>query len=230
MNQDNKRTVKELILFAVAFIPLLFTIFSYGKLPASIPTHWNTAGEVDGWTTKGIVYLLMMSLPIFFNILLLFAPKLDAQRADAIMKSRIYFVIRASIIAVLSVVLAISVYAGLGHEVPISTIISLMMGIVFLMVAHYLPMTPYNYFVSFRNPWTLYSKEIWKKTHVFAGRMFFLVGIYMLLSKQIFPVENVVSQFMWIVCMMLCCFAPIFYAMFLYQKEIGKGKAKAKRK
>ncbi len=230
MNDDNKRLVREIILFAIAFIPLLYTVISYGKLPESIPTHWNTAGEVDGWTPKGILYLLMMSLPVFFHILLLFAPKLDAQRAEAMMKSSIYFLIRATIVGVLSVILAVSTYAALGHDIPMSTIVSLVMGIMFLMVAYYLPRIPYNYFVAFRNPWTLYSKEIWKKTHSFAGTMFFLVGVYMLLSRQLFPKENIISQAMWVVCMMLCCFAPILYSMHLYQKEVNGGKKKHKKK
>ncbi|MCI8336317.1 MAG: DUF1648 domain-containing protein [Peptococcaceae bacterium] len=230
MNEHNKRLMREIILFAIAFIPLLYVVISYGKLPESIPTHWNTAGDVDGWTPKGMLYLLMMSVPVFFNILLLFVPKLDAGRAEAIMKSSIYYLIRATLVGVLDIVLAVSTYAALGHDIPMSTIISLVMGIMFLMVAYYLPRIPYNYFVGFRNPWTLYSKEIWKKTHSFAGTAFFLVGVYMLLSKQIFTKENVISQSMWIICMLLCCFAPIFYSMYLYQKEVNGGKKKQKKK
>ena len=202
----------------------------YNKLPESIPTHWNTAGDVDGWTTKGILYLLMLSLPVLFNIVLLYAPKVDPQRADVMMKSSIYFLIRGSIVSVLSVMLAVSIYIALGHDVPMSTLVSLIIGIMFLMISYYLPRIPYNYFVAYRNPWTLYSKEIWKKTHSFAGTIFFLVGVYMLLSKQLFPKENVITQFMWIVCMMLCCFAPIIYSMYLYQKEVNGGKRPKKNK
>ena len=230
MNANNKRLMREIILLIIAFIPLLYAVVCYGKLPESVPTHWNIAGEVDGWMKKGILYLLMMSLPVFFHILLQFAPKLDAQRAEAMMKSSIYYLIRATIVGVLSLMLGVSTYAALGHDVPMSSIISLVMGIMFLMVAYYLPRIPYNYFVAFRNPWTLYSKEIWKKTHSFAGTVFFLVGVYMLLSKQLFSKESFLTQIIWIVCMMLCCFAPIIYSMYLYQKEVNGGKKKKVKK
>lgn len=226
MKRDNESMIRELFLFIVALIPLLYTIFSYGNLPDMIPIHWTNSGEVDDWTAKGIGYLLMMSLPVFMNILLLFAPKLDAQRAEAMMKSDIYFMVRVGIIGILAAILTVSVYAALGHDVPMATIVALVMGIVFLMIAQYVPKIPYNYFISFRNPWTLYNKTIWKKTHVFAGRIFFLVGVYMLLSPQIFPEENIVSQFMWIFLIFLCCFSPTFYSMYLYRKEVGTTRKK----
>ena len=41
-----------LITSLVQLLPVLVGLILWDQLPAQIPTHWNTVGEVDGWSSK----------------------------------------------------------------------------------------------------------------------------------------------------------------------------------
>ncbi len=65
--EDEKRTVWDLIGAVSYFGSVLFLVVVWELLPASVPAHFNAAGEVDRWGSKGELLLLpMMGAFIFF--------------------------------------------------------------------------------------------------------------------------------------------------------------------
>lgn len=51
---------------------LIYVIVTYPTLPDTIPTHFNAAGEADGWGGKGSIFILpfvaiVMFIPLYFT-------------------------------------------------------------------------------------------------------------------------------------------------------------------
>ena len=59
-----KKNWKVLIVTSLMILlPILAGIILWNQLPERVPTHWNAAGEIDGWSSKGFaVFGLPLSL------------------------------------------------------------------------------------------------------------------------------------------------------------------------
>jgi uncharacterized membrane protein len=62
----------EAVLLAGLVIAVALTVWQYPQLPERIPTHWNAAGQADGWQSKSPWPLLSMLLTMgFMHVLFL---------------------------------------------------------------------------------------------------------------------------------------------------------------
>ncbi|WP_456440461.1 DUF1648 domain-containing protein [Psychroserpens sp.] len=50
--------VLDLISATLLILLIVFTVISYTELPDTIPSHFNAAGEVDGYSGKSMIWLL----------------------------------------------------------------------------------------------------------------------------------------------------------------------------
>ena len=50
MLKKNKTLV--IIVSIVTLLPILAGVILWNQLPEQMPTHWNAAGEIDGWSSK----------------------------------------------------------------------------------------------------------------------------------------------------------------------------------
>ncbi|NCA81026.1 MAG: DUF1648 domain-containing protein [Sphingobacteriia bacterium] len=67
-----KYTVPQIIFEVIGAILLIalfvFLGIKYGSLPDTIPTHFNSAGEIDGWGSKSSIWVLPI-LGVFLYLL-----------------------------------------------------------------------------------------------------------------------------------------------------------------
>ena len=48
-----KKHLKFLIMTSfIILLPILAGLLLWDQLPEQIPSHWNTDGEIDGWSSK----------------------------------------------------------------------------------------------------------------------------------------------------------------------------------
>jgi hypothetical protein len=70
--QEDKSTLQRMLEIAAIFgiVFLFFVVFWYwAKLPDSIPSHYNAAGEPDDWSGKGTLIILpLISLFLYFGL------------------------------------------------------------------------------------------------------------------------------------------------------------------
>jgi len=53
---------------------ILFMVFNWGSMPDNVPTHFNLAGEADGWGSKWSLIILPI-IAIFLHIMMEFVEK-----------------------------------------------------------------------------------------------------------------------------------------------------------
>ena len=74
MTKEVKRT--WIITTIICLIPIIVGIFLYKKLPDQVVTHWDSAGNPNGWSSKffgviglpGLLLLLNMIFPVLLKV------------------------------------------------------------------------------------------------------------------------------------------------------------------
>ena len=51
-----KKNLKKIVISSVIILlPMLAGLILWNRLPELLPTHWNAAGEIDGWGSRTMV-------------------------------------------------------------------------------------------------------------------------------------------------------------------------------
>ena len=209
-----KKHLKILILTTlVTLLPIAAGLILWNKLPDPMPTHWNMAGEVDGWSGKAFaIFGLPLILAAAQWLCMLATIYTDPKRENHSDKV-IHLVLW--IMPVLSIVLHTFTYAAaLGKDIPMEMIMPVFLGLLFVVIGNYLPKCKQNYTIGIKIPWTLNSEENWNKTHRFAGILWVVCGLFIMVTGFFggfwifFPI---------LIAMVI---APMVYSYCLFRKGI----------
>jgi len=176
-----KRNWKLLLLTSlVILLPVVAGSLLWDQLPEQIPTHWNAAGEIDGWSSKAFAVFGLSGIMLALHWICLLGTQADPKKSNH--PEKILHLV-FWIIPVLSVFLYTLTYAAaLGKQVRMELIMPVFVGLILTIVGNYLPKCKQNYTIGIKIPWTLNSEENWNKTHRFAGRLWVVCGLVILLT------------------------------------------------
>lgn len=208
-----KKNWKVLLITSVAILlPMLAGIILWNQLPEKIPSHWNAVGEIDGWSSKPFTVFGMPLILLAAQWLCTLGTGADPKKNNHPPKV-LHLVLW--IIPVLSAVLHVVVYAvALGKEVRIELIMPVLIGLLFAIIGNYLPKCKQNYTIGIKIPWTLNSEENWNKTHRFAGILWVVCGIAIMLTG----IFGGFWIFLGVVLLMVA--APMIYSYILHRRGI----------
>jgi len=88
-------------------------------------------------------------------------------------------------------------------------------------IGNYMPKTKMNSTMGIKVPWAYSSEENWTATHRFAGKVWVIGGLLMLLGVVLPESASVVLMFAAIVVL---CVLPLWYSWRFYRKERAEGK------
>ena len=208
-----KKNWKTLVITSVMILlPILAGVILWNQLPEQIPSHWNAAGEIDGWSSKPFAVFGMPLILLAVQWLCVLATSADPKKASH--SEKILHLV-FWIIPVLNGVLSAVTYASaLGKDVPMEVVISVFMGLLFVIIGNYLPKCKQNYTIGIKIPWTLSSEENWNKTHRLAGRLWSVCGLGIMLT-------GFLGNFLIILPFALAmAIVPIVYSYLLHRKGI----------
>ena len=196
----------------VMLLPVLAGLILWNQLPEKMPTHWNAAGEVDGWSSKPFAIFGLPLIMVAAQWLCMLGTAADPKRKNHPEKV-LHLVLW--IIPVLSVVLHAVTYAtALGHSVPIEVVMPILIGLIFTIIGNYMPKCKQNYTIGIKIPWTLDNEENWNKTHRFAGFLWTICGLLIMLTGFFG------GFWVFLPITLLMVLAPIIYSYILHRKGL----------
>lgn len=208
-----KKNLKVLIITSlVILLPILAGVILWDQLPEQIPSHWNAAGEIDGWSSKSFAVFGMPLILLAFQWLCAIVTATDPKKASH--SGKVLHLV-FWIIPLLNAVLSVITYAAaMGNEVRIEVIMPVLLGLLFAIIGNYLPKCKQNYTIGIKIPWTLSSEENWNRTHRFAGWLWVVCGILMMLT-------GFLGSF-WILfgIVFLMVLPPFIYSYLLHRKGV----------
>lgn len=163
------------------------TAWAWSRVPAEMPVHWNIAGQPDryGGRAEGLLLIPLLSLGLYGLFLVL--PRFDPLGANYARFSGPYTVLRTSVLSLMAVIQVVLIASALGWQGNVGTVISVAVGLLFVVLGAMLPRLEPTWFVGIRTPWTLSSQKSWDQTHRVGGWVFIVVGIAMVVLGLIDP-------------------------------------------
>ena len=169
-----------LVTSIIILLPIVAGVILWNQLPEQVPIHWNANGEIDGWSSKIFFVFGMPAIMLAFQWLCTLGTGADPKKAnhpEKILQLVLW------IIPVLNTVLSVIAYGvALGQQVRMEVIMPVLIGLILAIVGNYLPKCKQNYTIGIKIPWTLNSEENWNKTHRFAGWLWTVCGIVIMLT------------------------------------------------
>jgi uncharacterized membrane protein len=202
-----------LLIVATAFIA---SAAVYPNLPARIPTHWDMAGQVNGWSSRTWGAWMIPVIMIVLWAMLRWLPTIDPRGSNYAKFGGAFEGIIVSVMLFMLGVHVIALRAALGLPVAVERVMPLGVGVLLIVIGNLLPRARSNWFVGIRTPWTLSSDRVWEKTHRFGGHLLVAGGIIivaaaLLAGKWAHPVL--------IATVVACSLAVVIYSYVEWRRE-----------
>jgi len=164
----------------VVLLCLIAGFILYPQLPEQVPSHWNAAGEFDGYMGRlgGAFFMPAIMLGLF--IMLMIIPKIDPKKRNYQSMGKVYSVVVFAIIIFMGAIYAGTIAAVYGHPMAVPRIAMLGVGLLLIILGNYMGKIKYNYTFGIRTPWTLASEKVWYKTHRVMGPLWVVGGLILL--------------------------------------------------
>jgi uncharacterized membrane protein len=172
---------------AAVLVMAAFSIWAAPQLPERVPSHWNAAGEVDGYSGRIFALVMLPLMALGIGLLLYALPRLDPRRRNLEASATAYNAVWVAVLLVLTGVHVMVLLTGLGWEVPVGTLVLAGVGLLFLVIGGTIGEVRSNWFLGIRTPWTMSSERSWERTHRLGGRLFLALGALALLSVPFGP-------------------------------------------
>ena len=169
-----------LITSIIILLPVLAGLILWDQLPEKIPTHWNAVGEIDGWSSKPFAVFGLPAIMLAFQWLCVLGTAADPKKAAH--SPKLLQLVLWIVPLISSLMFALTYTVALGKSVRVEMIMPIFIGLVLTIVGNYLPKCKQNYTIGIKIPWTLNNEENWNKTHRFAGWLWTIGGILIMLT------------------------------------------------
>jgi uncharacterized membrane protein len=203
---------REAINWILILLPFFYIFLVYNRLPRFAPFQFNN--------DQGIyqVILFIMGVSVFWYIIYLVKPSLmpKTEYNDNLKNFHRIRTIMLAFTSLLSLTF-ISKKIGIPFNWSKTGFIS---GMVYMAaLGNLYPTIRYNFFIGIKNSWTQSNELIWKKTHSFAGKVFFWGGLTGALYGILFNVNPVpYMPILYVGYIFALVVAPKIYSYLVYRQ------------
>jgi uncharacterized membrane protein len=150
--------------------------WSWPRVPERMPVHFGFDGRPDAWGGRVEGLLIVPAVAAGLYAVFLVLPRLDPGRANYPGFAGAYLTIRLLALGVLMAVQVAMVAAARGAAPDMNLLGAPLVGVALMVVGNLMGKIRPNWFVGFRTPWTLSSKQAWTRTHRAAGWVLIACG------------------------------------------------------
>jgi uncharacterized membrane protein len=205
--------ILSLILIAVT---LSVALILYPELPDPMPTHWNTAGEINGYMARPWGVATLLFAVVFVFVLMKFVAMITRWRVTADQFIEVVSLYQLILVTFMCGVAVLVLLEAMGYDTKLNRMIFGGVGLLFLFIGKSFGTIPRNYLIGIRTPWTLRSDEVWDKTHRLGGRLFMLAGVLLFAEAFVWREPG------WImIAAMVLLLTPVVYSYVVYRQVDG---------
>ena len=126
-------------------------------LDATVPTHWNVQGEIDGTGPAWFAFLMIPVITAGILALMSLIPRIEPRRENLRRSAPAYRTTSIAVVLLMTVVQVVVVAAGVGLDVPVGFILGCGIGVLFVVLGNVMGTVRSNFMFGVRTPWTLSS-------------------------------------------------------------------------
>ncbi len=206
---------KELPLLIIVLLPCIYLAYIWNELPEIVPTHWNWKGEIDNWGHKNALIFITFLLPGLTYIIFSLVPLIDPKKKIQFMGNKFYN-LKFLLVLFMSVLAVFIMYSVKEQSIGNMAFIISAMGLLFMLLGNYMKTLKVNYFIGIRTPWTLENEDVWKSTHILAGKLWFVGGLIIIISSL--TMSKAFNSVFFIAITLIITLIPFVYSYLKYKK------------
>ena len=219
-NPLSRRVMVGLVLVCVA--SFLGHLALLPQMPEMIPTHWDAAGNVNGWTGRTAI-IALDALPLLLLLMMRYLPAMDPRGHIYARMGSFYtgFVTLFTLFMVgITWTSELTVFGLLPQTgSPVGAITSVVIGVGLVLLGNYMPKIKRNYTFGCKTPWALDSDVNWRLTHRFCGVAFVLSGIVVIASGVLSLHYGEIAFWMLITAILGSSLATYAYSYLVYRNS-----------
>ncbi len=177
-----KEKILRWIIFVLAALIFVVSLYAYPRLPAQIASHWNAQGEVNGTMSRFWGVFLLPIVTVGILGLLWLIPYIDPLRENIAKFRTMYDGFIVVFLLYMLVIQGQIILWSLGTRISPNVTLPVILGVLFVYIGFLLEKTRQNWFIGIRTPWTLSSQTVWDKTHRVAAKWFKVAGLIAMLG------------------------------------------------
>jgi uncharacterized membrane protein len=218
----NLELKKELPIIGIVLTPFVYLAIIWNNLPEKVPVHWNYKGEIDRWGDKFSLIIILFLLPVLIYVLMTVIPLIDPKNRISLMGGKFYQ-LKFILVLFMSLIALLVLYTAKEKSINNPNLVFALLGAFFVILGNYFKVIQPNYFIGIRTPWTLENGEVWKATHLFAGKLWVAGGLILVLGGLLLS-NTFANAFVFVIIIM--ALIPVLYS-FIKFKEIQKRDQKS---
>lgn len=208
-----KKNLKRLLFTSVIILlPIVAGIILWDKLPDSVPIHFGPNGEADGFASRPVAVFVMPLILLAFHWICTLGTAADPKNKNINGKPLELVLWICPMISLL--VNGVVYTTVLGIAINVIMVFGLFFGCLFVVIGNYMPKCRQSYTLGIKLPWTLNDEDNWNRTHRFAGRLWTVGGLMIIITA--FLGDAFLYVFFGIVLLMVII--PTVYSYRLYKK------------
>lgn len=148
------------------------------RLPAGtrLPTHWNGAGQADGFASAPVALLLPVALTAGVSVLFWLVPRLEPLQHKLAQSRALLDTAWGGMLAIMTFVELLVAAPAWGVRLPPA--LSLVgLGLLLVVIGNALPKSRPGFFIGIRTPWSIVDADNWVATHRLGAWTFIAGGI-----------------------------------------------------
>ena len=205
----------EWFLIGVTVLSFVMGALFYPHLPALVATHWNAAGQVDGYMSRGWGAFTFPAIMVIVFGFLIAVPRMDPRKAS-IAKFRNYFDFFLEVFAVaLYYIYLLTLLWNVGYQFNLAQFMAPALAALFYAIGVILPHAEPNFTIGIRTPWTISSPAVWRKTNDVGGMAFQICAVLALFGTAL----PSFAPWFFFAPVVLAAVGLVIYSYALYEKE-----------
>lgn len=207
---------KEIITMIIAVLPLAYLLIIWNSLPESVPIHWNVNGEIDRMGNKNTLFLIPFLLPILTYLIFILVPFIDPKGKLQNMGNKLNR-LKFILTLFMSLLAMYILYTTKAGTLTNPNIITILIGILFILLGNYFKTIKPNYFIGIRTPWALNDDNNWKLTHKLSSVLWIIGGLVIVISG--FLVSNQLNMTLFSIIIAILVIVPFIYSYKIYSEK-----------
>lgn len=219
--------MKNKILCIVSVIPFVVTLFVLRFLPDELPAHYDFEGNIDRWGSKYeelIFPIIILVLTLFWQLFIRYyakksrTAKSEKEALEAKSNGKIIWITAICMAIVFGIMHFVFMYSAcveVSGDMTKSAfdsfmIINVLFGLMLIVIGNYLPRAKQNGLVGLRTSKTMSDEEVWKKANRFAGKLFMIAGLLVIIESLV--IGGIVSTMIMVGILLVVAIVSAAYA------------------
>jgi uncharacterized membrane protein len=177
------RNVALLIGLGLCLAAIASSVWAYPLLPQRVPTHWDLAGNVNGYSSPAFAVTLTPAIMGLIWLFMLVLPAISPRGFRLDESAGAFYLAMLAVIALLLIIHVALLRAALTTSAPSFTLLFASIGALLIVIGSLLGSVKKNFWFGVRTPWTLASDEVWSRTNKLAGRLFVVGGAVVVVAS-----------------------------------------------